>query len=74
MPRRVTTQVIDRKEKVLRFLRDHGEAPTSTIVKELGISHSQAFYILRLLLREGKIREIKRGKVAYWGLSEEAQP
>ena len=71
MPRRVTTQVIERKEKVIRFLKEHGEVPTSAIVKELGISHSQAFYVLRLLLKEGKIREIKRGKVAYWTLAEE---
>ncbi|MCS7105226.1 MAG: DNA-binding protein [Thermofilaceae archaeon] len=70
MPRRVTTQVTDRKDRVTKFLRDHGEAPTSTLVRELGLSHSQAFYILRLLLREGKVREIKRGKVAYWAVVE----
>jgi predicted HTH transcriptional regulator len=73
MPRRVTTQVVDRKEKVINFLKEHGEAPTSTLVKELGLSHSQAFYVLRLLLREGKIREIKRGKVAYWALAEQSK-
>jgi hypothetical protein len=33
-----------------------------------GLSHSQVFYILRLLQRDGAIREIKRGKVAYWRL------
>lgn len=66
MPRRSTAQVIDRKDKILEFLKSHGETPTSTLVKELGLTHSQAFYVLRLLLKEGKVREIKRGKVAYW--------
>lgn len=66
MPRRSTAQVIDRKDKILEFLKAHGETPTSTLVKELGLTHSQAFYVLRLLLKEGKVREIKRGKVAYW--------
>lgn len=70
MPRRVTSQVTDRKDRITKFLRDHGEAPTSTLVRELGLSHSQAFYVLRLLLREGKVREIKRGKVAYWAVVE----
>jgi len=70
LPRRTTAQVLERKEKILKLLRDRGEVPTSTIVRELGISHSQAFYVLRLLLREGKVREIKRGKVAYWALAE----
>ncbi len=66
MPRRSTAQVVERKSKVLEFLKMHGETPTSTLVRELGLTHSQAFYVLRLLLKEGKVREIKRGKVAYW--------
>jgi len=66
MPRRTTFQILERKEQVLRLLQELGEVPTSVIVRELGISHSQAFYVLRLLLREGKVREIKRGKIAYW--------
>jgi len=71
MPRRTTFQIVERKEELLKLLEKIGEAPTSVIVRELGISHSQAFYILRLLLREGKVREIKRGKIAYWALIRE---
>ncbi len=41
---------------------------TNDLVKMTGLSHSQVFYILRLLQRDGAIREIKRGKVAYWRL------
>ncbi|MFP3074249.1 MAG: FaeA/PapI family transcriptional regulator, partial [Caldivirga sp.] len=45
-----------------------GEVSTNDLVKMTGLSHSQVFYILRLLQRDGAIREIKRGKVAYWRL------
>lgn len=65
--------MVERKERVLEFLKEHGEVPTSALVKELGLSHSQAFYVLRLLMREGKVREIKRGKVAYWVLVEQSE-
>lgn len=66
MPRRMTARIIERKKDIYELLRERGELPTSEIVKETGLTHSQAFYILRLLLRDGKVEEIKRGKVAYW--------
>ncbi|RLF08024.1 MAG: DNA-binding protein [Thermoprotei archaeon] len=71
MPRRVTSRIIDRKDEIYEYLKTHKEVPTSVIVKDLNLSHSQTFYILRMLLKEGKIKEIKRGKVAYWTVSDE---
>lgn len=70
MPRKVTSRVLERKRMVYEFIKQRGEAPTALIVEELGLTHSQAFYVLRLLLREGKIEEVKRGKVAYWRVVE----
>ncbi len=70
MPKRATLKVLERKERVYEFIKERGEVPTSIIVKELGLSHSQTFYILRLLLKEGKVKEIKRGKVAYWRVTQ----
>lgn len=70
MPRRTTTSILERKKKLIEFLRQYGEVPTSLIVRELNLSHSQAFYVLRLLLKERKVREVKRGKVAYWVAAE----
>jgi len=71
MPRKVTSRVLERKRKVYEFIKERGEVPTVVITQELGLTHSQAFYVLRILLREGKIEEVKRGKVAYWRVVEE---
>ncbi len=71
MPRRITSRILDRKDEVYEYLKIHKEVPTSVIVRDLNLSHSQTFYILRMLLKEGKVKEIKRGKVAYWTVAEE---
>ncbi len=69
MPRRQTDKVLDRKDEVLELIRSHGELPTNEIMRLTQLSHSQAFYILKLLEREGLVEEVKRGKVAYWRAS-----
>ena len=66
MPRRMTDRIIERKEQVYNLLKSRGEMSTSEIVRETGLTHSQTFYVLRLLMKEGRVKEIKRGKVAYW--------
>ncbi|MCD6458197.1 MAG: DNA-binding protein [Thermoprotei archaeon] len=66
MPRNPTSRILDRKKKVYEFIKSKRETTTTAIVNELGLSHSQVFYILRLLLKEGFIEEIKRGKIAFW--------
>jgi uncharacterized membrane protein len=68
MPRKQTSRILERKSDVLKLIRERGEVSTNDLVKMTGLSHSQVFYILRLLQRDGAIREIKRGKVAYWRL------
>jgi len=66
VPRRMTDRIIERKEQVYNLLKSKGEMSTSEIVRETGLTHSQTFYVLRLLMKEGRVKEIKRGKVAYW--------
>jgi len=66
MPRKVTEKVLERKKQIYEYLKKHGPIPTVEIVRDLGLSHSQVFYILRLLMKEGKVREERRGKMAYW--------
>ncbi len=66
MPRSPTSRVLERKKKIYEFIKQRGETTTTAIVNELGLSHSQVFYILRLLLREGLVEEVKRGKIAFW--------
>jgi len=62
----MTDRIIERKEQVYNLLKSKGEMSTSEIVRETGLTHSQTFYVLRLLMKEGRVKEIKRGKVAYW--------
>lgn len=62
----MTERIKERKENVYQLLAKKGEMSTSELVRETGLTHSQTFYVLRLLLKEGRIEEIKRGKVAYW--------
>ncbi len=70
MPRKVTEKILERKRLVYEYLKKHGPVPTVEIVRDLGLSHSQVFYVLRILLREGKIKEERRGKMAYWAVVE----
>jgi len=70
MPRRQTAKVLERKKMILELLLKEGELPTNEIVRRTGLSHSQVFYALKLLQRDGLVKEIKRGKVAYWKVSE----
>ena len=66
MPRRQTDKVFERKEQVLEYLKTYGELTTSQLIQMTGLSHSQIFYILKLLEKENLVKEVKRGKIAYW--------
>lgn len=68
MPRRQTDKVYERKELVLALLRKHGELTTSSLMQLTGLTHSQMFYVLKMLEAEGLVREVRRGKIAYWRL------
>jgi hypothetical protein len=43
-----------------------GCAATAALMKALGLSHTQAFYALRLLQAEGRAVEVALGRVALW--------
>jgi len=70
MPRRPTSRVQERKNLIYSLLLERGELPTSEIARVVGLTHSQVFYILKLLSKEGRVKEIRRGKVAYWRVIE----
>jgi predicted transcriptional regulator len=72
MPRKQTVRIVERKKSILELLIREGELPTNEVVNKTGLSHSQVFYALKLLQRDGLIKEIKRGKVAYWRASDNA--
>ncbi len=73
MPRRPTDKVLQRKDQIVELLRKHGELTTSAIMRLTGMSHSQIFYVLKILEREGVIKEVRRGKIAYWRLNVEQE-
>lgn len=73
MPRRQTDKVLQRKDQILDLLKKHGELTTSAIMRLTGMSHSQIFYVLKMLEKEGAIREVRRGKIAYWRLNVEQE-
>ena len=70
MPRRQTDKVFERKEQIIEYLKTYGELTTSKLIQLTGLSHSQIFYILKLLEKENIVKEVKRGKIAYWRLVE----
>ncbi|AEA12651.1 putative regulatory protein [Thermoproteus uzoniensis 768-20] len=73
MPRRQTDKVLQRKDQILELLKKHGELTTSAIMRLTGMSHSQIFYVLKMLEKEGFIKEVRRGKIAYWRLNVEQE-
>ncbi|MEZ0248759.1 MAG: FaeA/PapI family transcriptional regulator [Thermoproteus sp.] len=73
MPRRQTDKVLQRKDQILDLLKKHGELTTSAIMRLTGMSHSQIFYVLKMLEKEGAIKEVRRGKIAYWRLNVEQE-
>ena len=47
-----------------------GCKPTSYIVRALGSTHTEAYYVLKTLAFEGYIREWKIGKTAIWCMND----
>lgn len=73
MPRRQTEKVVERKDQIVDLIRSHGELTTSAIMRMTGMSHSQIFYVLKMLEKEGLVKEVRRGKIAYWRLNVEQE-
>lgn len=66
MPRKQTERIDERKKEILNLVESYEELSTNDVVRITKLSHSQVFYILKLLSKDGLIKEVRRGKVAYW--------
>jgi hypothetical protein len=61
-----------RRKKIAKVLEEAAELlggtciTTAALMGRFGISHTQAFYVLRLLQAEGRAVEVALGKVALW--------
>jgi hypothetical protein len=60
--RQKTAEVLEETEELLVS----GCVTTSVLMNRFGISHTQAFYALRMLQAEGRVVETTLGKVALW--------
>jgi len=55
-----------RMEEALEVVVREGCVSTSALSRKLGVSHTQAFHVLRLLQAEGRIVEVAVGATALW--------
>jgi hypothetical protein len=65
MPRNITQKIKERKEAILKLLAD-GCKTTAYILKALGLTHTEAFYVLEMLKNEGYVIKTVFGKTAVW--------
>jgi len=61
-----TDKIIDRMAHVYRLVESHGCVTTTTIMNELGLSHTEAYYASRLLSQTRNVVKVVVGKTAIW--------
>jgi len=64
--KRIRTKIVQRAEQAAELLAAEGCVATSALMQKLGLSHTQALYVLRLLQGEGRAVEVLIGKTAIW--------
>ncbi len=64
--KRIRTKIVQRAEQAAELLATEGCASTATLMHRLGLTHTQAFYILRLLKGDGRAVEVLLGRSAIW--------
>jgi len=70
MPLGTTQRIKERKRTILQLLTS-GCKTTNHVIKTLGLTHSEAYYVLALLENEGLVVKGKFGRVAIWCLNDE---
>lgn len=71
MPKAPTEEVIDRLPHVYHLVVSAGCTTTTTIEDALGLSHTMAYYALRLLKNYKMVVEVVLGTLAVWCVDEE---
>jgi hypothetical protein len=71
MPFSTTRRIKERKHAVLKLLSSDGCKTTTQIMKTLGLTHSEAYYVLEMLKNEGHIVKGVFGRVAIWCLNDD---
>jgi len=66
MPRGVTKTVLSRTEEVYKLLQSEGCVTVERARRALGVSRTQAKYVLEQLRAEGRVVSVLMGRVALW--------
>jgi hypothetical protein len=66
MPKGISNKVIVRRHRILEFIENEICVNTRQVMHAFGLTHSQAFYILQTLQKEGLIEEHLIGNLSLW--------
>ena len=70
MPIGITEKIKERKQAILKLLAD-GCKTTAHVKRELGLTHTEAFYALKMLASEGYVKMAMFGRTSIWCLNDE---
>jgi hypothetical protein len=71
MPRGFTDKVIERMAQAYYIIESRGCATTATVMAELGLNHTKAYYALDMLRMHGRVVEVVLGQTSLWCRDEE---
>jgi len=66
MPKGVTDKVVDRMLQAYHIISMHECATTAYVMEQLGVGHTEAMYVLTMLLKDKHIVEVVLGKSSIW--------
>ena len=66
MGRGLTDKIIVRQHRIFEFIESEICVNTKQIITAFGLTHSQAFYVLRMLQKRGVIEEHVVGNLSIW--------
>jgi hypothetical protein len=72
MQRRIVREVKIRAEKVYKEIKEAECVASAVLMERLKATHSELFYVLRMLQREGRVEAVSLGRTSLWCASHEA--
>jgi hypothetical protein len=69
MPIGITEKIKERKQTILKLLAD-GCKTTAHVMRALDLTHTEAFYTLKMLASEGYVKRAMFGKTSIWCLND----
>jgi hypothetical protein len=66
MPRSLTDKVAERQYLILEFIKSEICINTRQVSERFGLTHSQVFYVLQTLQKQGLVEEYIIGRLSIW--------